>query len=145
MYSKIKNRRYLNTTPTLRRPKPIIHGHVQHCNFLGYHGRVAFFPHLVFAFGGSDISKDDNFEFPFSTSRLPILGVFGTSSIFDSPRLDLLLGFWTSLGNAERLGVRAMAIFLADFLILARTSHDLFFAKYHSTDETTSVRYYTEI
>jgi hypothetical protein len=93
---------------------------------------------LAFAFGGSDISKDDSFEFPFSISLLPTLGVFGTSSILDRPRVDFLLGFCTSLGNADRLGVNAIAIFRADFLIRARTSHDLFFAKYQRTDETTS-------
>jgi hypothetical protein len=114
-------------------------GRKQYYSTPGYNHRVAFFPHLVFDFGGSDISKDDNFEFPFSRSLLPTLGVFGTSCILDKPLVDFLLGFCTSLGNAERLGVKAMAIFLADFLIFARSSHDLFFAKYQRTDETTSI------
>lgn len=86
-------------------------------------------------FGGSDISKDVNFGFAFSTSVLLVLGVFGTSFIFVNPLVDLLL-LWISFGKVDLLGVRAVATLRADFRMLLRISHDLFFARYHNTAET---------
>lgn len=97
---------------------------------LGY--RPIFLPHLD-CFGGSDISNDAIFP-PFSISF--VLGVLGTSSILVKPLVDPRL-FCTSFGKVVRLGVKATATFRADFLSFARTSHDLFFAKYQSTDMAT--------
>lgn len=90
-----------------------------HCDFLG----------------GSDISKDDIFWLPFSTSKDRTLGVGGTSSILLAPLVDLIC--CTSFGNADLLGVKAVATLFADLLIVLRTSHDRFLARYQSTDEAT--------
>jgi len=51
------------------------------------------------------------------------------------PPLVDLLGLWTSLGNVDRRGVNAVTTFRADLRMLARISHDRFFARYHSTAE----------
>jgi len=106
------------------------------------HSRGHFFcAHFDFL-GGSDNSNDDIFVelpclLPFSISPKSSLnlGVGGTSSILVKPLFDLL--FWTSLGNVDRRGVRAVATFLADLRIVLRTSHDRFLATYHSIDEPT--------
>src|SRR4051812_39020131 len=87
-------------------------------------------------FGGSDISKEDNFELPFSISNPRTFGVSGISSSLLAPLVDLL-GCCTSFGNVDLLGVKAVATLLADFRMVLRTSHDRFFAKYQSTDEAT--------
>lgn len=96
--------------------------------------RPTFCVHFDFL-GGSDISKDDIFEFPFSTSKPRTFGVGGTSSILEAPLVDLLC--WTSFGNVDLRGVKAVATLLADLRSVFRTSHDRFLAKYHSTDEAT--------
>jgi hypothetical protein len=88
-------------------------------------------------FGGSDISKDDIFELPFSISLLRVLGVGGTSSIFVKPLL-VRLTFCTSFGNVDLLGVNAVTTLLADLRIVFLTSHDRFFARYQRTDDTTT-------
>jgi len=99
--------------------------------------RPSFFAHLD-CFGGSDISNDDIFELPFSTSLLLVLEVVGgTSSIFVKPLLDLL-AFCTSLGNVDLLGVNAVATLLADLRIVFLTSHDRFFAMYQRIDDATT-------
>lgn len=95
--------------------------------------RPSFLPHLD-CLGGSDISNDAIFP-PFSMSF--VLGVLGTSSILVKPLVDPRR-FCTSFGKVVLLGVKAMATFRADFLSFARTSHDLFFAKYQSTDMATT-------
>ena len=97
--------------------------------------RPSFFAHFDF-FGGSDISKDDIFELPFSISLLLILGVGGTSSIFVKPLLDRRT-FCTSFGKVDLLGVNAVATFLADLRIVFLTSHDRFLARYQRIDDTT--------
>ena len=90
-------------------------------------------------FGGSAISKEDIFEFPFSTSPKRLsLGVGGPSSILVKPLVEARLGCSASFGNVERRGVRAVATLLADLRIVFRTSHDRFFARYHSTDDATA-------
>jgi len=74
-------------------------------------------------------SKADSLTFPFSTSLLLVLGVFGTSSILVRPREDLI-DLRASFGNVLRRGVSAVATFLADRRIDARSSHERFLAKY---------------
>jgi len=89
-------------------------------------------PHPFFPPGrsGSVNSKADILALvAFSTSLLPILGEFGTSSILVKP-LENLRDLRTSLGNVLLRGVSAVATFLADFRSDARTSHERFFAKY---------------
>jgi hypothetical protein len=97
--------------------------------------RPNFFAHFD-CFGGSLISKELILELiPFSTSMLTLcLGVLGTSSILVKPLPDLLC---TSLGKLDLLGVKAVATLLADLRMVARTSHDRFFARYQRTEETT--------
>jgi hypothetical protein len=90
--------------------------------------RSLFLPDLDDGFGGSFISKVFVFVLPFSRSDSLIVGVGGVSSIFDI-FFELLLPSFTLLGNSDRRGVRAVTTLLADLLIVARTSQDLFFAR----------------
>jgi hypothetical protein len=90
--------------------------------------RSVFLPHFDDGFGGSFISNVFVFTLPFSRSTPLIFGVGGTSSILDI-FLELLLPCFTLLGNSDRRGVRAVTTLLADLLIVARTSQDLFFAR----------------
>jgi hypothetical protein len=77
-------------------------------------------------FGGCCNSNDDNFEFPFSSSK-DCFEAGCSSSILAIPDRDGL--FWrTSLGNVDRRGVNAVTTFFADLRIVLRTSHDLFLA-----------------
>lgn len=97
-------------------------------NPLGHQGYLSVFrPHLANLLGAF-ISIASALLFAFSRSSVVILGVGGTSSIFDMP-LEFLLGFRTFFGNSDRRGVKAVATRLADFRILARTSQDLFLAR----------------
>ena len=94
----------------------------------GHQGYLSVFrPHLANLLGAF-ISIASAFEFAFSRSSVVIRGVGGTSSIFDMP-LEFLFGLRTFLGNSDRRGVKAVATRFADFLMLARISQDLFFAK----------------
>ncbi len=91
-----------------------------------------FFTNLDF-FGGSAITKD--VIFPFSTSAVLMGGDPGISS-----NRVLVLRVdrrceWISFGKVDLRGVSAVATLRADFRMLARISHDRFFAKYHSTAE----------
>jgi hypothetical protein len=90
--------------------------------------RSVFLAHFDEGFGGSFNSKVFVFILPFSRSNPLIFGVGGTSSILDM-FFELLLPSFTLLGNSDRRGVRAVATLLADLLIVARTSQDLFFAR----------------
>lgn len=95
-----------------------------------------FLLHFDFA-GGSAISNEDIFGAPFSKSKPRSFGVGGTSSILVAP-LMCLLGFWTSFGKVDLLGVSAVATRLADLRIVFRTSHDRFLARYHNTEDATT-------
>ena len=99
--------------------------------------RPNFFAHFDF-FGGSDISKDDIFELPFSISLFLVLGVGSTSSIFVKPLLERLT-FCTSFGKVDLLGVNAVATLLADLRIVFLTSHDRFLARYQRIDDATII------
>jgi len=90
--------------------------------------RSVFLPHFDDCFGGSFVSEVFVFTLPFSRSNPLIFGVGGTSSSLDI-FFELLLPCFTLLGNSDRRGVRAVATLLADLLIVARTSQDLFFAR----------------
>jgi len=86
-----------------------------------------FFAHLVEGFGGSFNSIDDILVLPFSRSKPLTFGVGGMSSSFDI-FLELLLPFFTLLGNSDLRGVRTVATRFADLLIVSLIVHSLFFA-----------------
>jgi hypothetical protein len=97
--------------------------------------RPIFFAHFG-CFGGSAIINDVTLGFPFSTSEVPSFGEPGiSSSLVLSLLLDRLFE-WISFGNVDLRGVSAVTTFRADFRMLARISHDRFFARYHNTAET---------
>jgi len=101
--------------------------HVSSNALNNYDYRSVFRPHFAHLLG-SFISMAFAFALAFSMSWFVIFGVGGSSSILDMPR-EFLFGAFTLFGNTLRRGVKAVAMRLADFRILERTSQALFFAR----------------
>ena len=98
-----------------------------HCDHWSSRG----LPHFAH-FLGSLISIASAFACAFSMSWFVSRGVGGTSSIRDMPCLLFFFPGCSSItffGNVVRRGVRAVATFFADRLILARTSQERFLAR----------------
>jgi hypothetical protein len=100
--------------------------------------RPIFFAHFDF-FGGSAITKDVTLGFPFSTSEFASFGEPGISSNLVLTLLLDRLFECISFGNVDLRGVKAVTTLRAELRILARISHDRFFARYHNTADTTGV------